>query len=422
MGPFDTALLSAAILATVPILLAGLGELVSERAGVLNVGLEGMMLCGAFFAFLGTDLTGSLPLGALCGASAGILLAALMAVLSVEAGADQIVVGIGLNVLASGATGFLYETVFASRGQVILPTMGSWAIPGLSSLPVVGETFFDAQPLTYLSYLAIPVVWFLLYRSNWGLAIRAAGELPEAVDVAGIDVRRVRWAATLFAGAMAGLGGAALSIGQTGIFTEGMTAGRGFLALAAVIFGKWRLAGVVFACSLFGSADALQLRLQASNLVPSQVWAAFALAVAVVLVFALVRRRRVGPSTSLGAALAIGVCVSLAIVQPHLGLPSQLLACLPLHPHPARSGRLRRPREAAARAGPAVPPGRCRCPLSLDRKDRTCRSPTSSSPTPMSSRWTRGDGSWATVRSRSAKTGSRQSTPPRRWEVGRRRR
>lgn len=329
MGPFDTALLDAAILATVPILLAGLGELVSERAGVLNVGLEGMMLCGAFFAFLGTDLTGSLPLGVLSGAGAGILLAALMAALSVEAGADQIVVGVGLNVLAAGATGFLYETIFAGRGQVVLPTMGSWAMPGLSSLPVVGGTFFDAQPLTYFSYLAIPAIWFLLYRSNWGLAIRAAGELPEAVDAAGIDVRRVRWAATLFAGAMAGLGGTVLSIGQTGIFTEGMTAGRGFLALAAVIFGKWRLAGVVFACSLFGSADALQLRLQASASVPSQVWVAFALAIAAILAFTLLRSRRIGPSTSLGAALAIAVCVALAILQPRLELPSQLWLAFP---------------------------------------------------------------------------------------------
>jgi simple sugar transport system permease protein len=329
MGIFDVALLTAAIVATVPILLAALGELISERAGVINVGLEGMMLFGAFFAFLGTDQTGSLLLGAVIGAGAGLLLAALMALLSIQAGADQIVVGIGLNVLALGATGFLYETIFAGSGQVVLPTMGNWTIPGLSELPVVGETFFEAQPLTYLAILLIPAVWFLLYRSNWGLSIRAAGEMPEAVDAAGVDVRRVRWAATLSAGALAGLGGAALSIGQTGLFTEGMTAGRGFLALAAVIFGKWRLGGVVFASCLFGSADALQLRLQASSSVPSQVWVAIALGIAVLLAVTLLRKRPLGVRGSVGLGILCAGCVVLAITKPHLNLPSQLWLAFP---------------------------------------------------------------------------------------------
>jgi len=328
LGIFDTALLTAAIVAAVPILFAGLGELVSERAGVLNVGLEGMMLFGAFFAFLGADMTGSLVLGVLIGVAAGVALAALMALLSVEAGADQIVVGIGLNVLAAGVTGYLYETAFGGD-QVILSTIGNWSVPGFDRLPVVGETFFDASPFTYLAILLVPTVWFLLYRSNWGLAIRAAGEMPEAVDAAGINVRGVRWAATLWAGALAGLGGATLSIGQTGVFTEGMTAGRGFLALAAVIFGKWRLGGVVLACSLFGSADAVQLRLQATSSVPSQVWVAIALAAGVAVGYALLRGRRLGVGASLAAAAVIGVALALAIAQPELNLPSQLWLAFP---------------------------------------------------------------------------------------------
>jgi simple sugar transport system permease protein len=329
MGIFDVALLTAAILATTPILLAGLGELVSERAGVLNVGLEGMMLFGAFFAFFGTDLTGNLLLGTLCGLAAGVLLAALMALLSVEAGADQIVVGIGLNVLAVGVTGFLYEELFSDRGQVILPTMSDWAIPGLSKLPVVGETFFDAQPLTYLAMALIPTVWFLLYRSNWGLAIRAAGEMPEAVDAAGVNVRRVRWAATMWAGALAGLGGATLSIGLTGLFTEGMTAGRGFLAFAAVIFGKWRLGGVVFACALFGSADALQLRLQASDSVPSQVWAAVGIGAGALLIVGLLRKRRLAARSAIGIAALGAIAIALAVIKPNISLPSQLWLAFP---------------------------------------------------------------------------------------------
>ena len=328
MGIFDTALLTAAIVATVPILFAGLGELVSERAGVLNVGLEGMMLFGAFFAFLGTEKTGSLPLGIVIGVAAGALLAALMALLSVEAGADQIVVGIGLNLLALGVTGYVYETVFGGD-QVILPTVGDWSIVGLDQLPVVGGPFFDASPLTYLAILLIPAVWFLLYRSNWGLAIRAAGEMPEAVDAAGVNVRGVRWAATIWAGALAGLGGATLSVGLTGVFTEGMTAGRGFLALAAVIFGKWRLSGVVLACALFGGADALQLRLQATDSVPSQVWIGIALIAGAMVGYALTRGRHLGLPATLAAAAVIGGCLALAIAKPQLNLPSQLWLAFP---------------------------------------------------------------------------------------------
>ncbi len=329
MGPFDAPLLAAAVIATVPILFAGLGELVSERAGVLNVGLEGMMLSGAFFAFLGAHLTGSILLGILIGAFSGTVLAALMALLSIDAGADQIVVGIGLNVLAAGVTGYLYATIFADGGQVVLATMSDWAIPGLSKLPVVGKAFFDVEPLIYLAYLLVPAVWYLLYRSNLGLAIRAAGELPEAVDAAGIDVRRVRWAATLWAGTLAGIGGAMLSVGQTGVFTEGMSAGRGFLALAAVIFGKWRLGGVIVACCLFGGADALQLRLQASNSVPTEVWVAIGLAIIIVVALALARRRRLGPGLSVVSAALIGGCVALALIAPNVSLPSQLWLAFP---------------------------------------------------------------------------------------------
>ncbi len=298
-------------------MLAASGELLAERAGVLNIGLEGMMLAGAFFAFLGTWATASVWLGVLAGLLAGATLAALMALLSIEARADQIVVGVGLNLLALGTTTFVYRAIFSGRTQVIVEHMR----PAL----------FGQIPLVYVAFLLVPAAWIFLYWTRPGLIVRATGEMPEAADVAGADVKRVRWLATLAAGGLAGMGGAFLTVGQLGLFIEGMSGGRGFLAVAAVIFGRWHPVGVLGACLVFGTADALQLRLQAAEFVPPAVWLLLAtVALSFPAAALLFRRMRRAHLLSLALALAAGVAALAGFfTAPRVVLPSQWWLALP---------------------------------------------------------------------------------------------
>lgn len=331
MVPFDAALLGASLVLATPILLAALGELVSERAGVVNVGLEGMMLMGAFFSFLVAWKSGSLALGVAGGIAAGIALAAVMGLLTITAKADQIVAGIGLLLLAAGLTSFLFEELTAGRDQVRLDRIDPLEIPLLSDIPEIGPALFDRDPIVYVAFLLVPAIWFLLYRTRWGLSIRSAGEAPAALDTAGVSVVGVRWAGVLTAGALAGLGGAFLSIAQLGLFQQNMTAGRGFLALAAVFFGRWHPLGVLAACLLFGAADALQLRLQGAGSVPSSVWVLVALVAAAYLAYRLWdRTRRPVAATALAVAGAVvAAAVVLSISPPEGRLPSQLWLALP---------------------------------------------------------------------------------------------
>ena len=328
MSPFDTALLGAAVALAIPILLPALGELISQRAGVMNVGLEGMLLFGAFFGFLVVERTGSSWLGLVAGMAGGMSLALVMAVLAVTFRADQIVVGVGINLIGAGVTIFLYRELFLERGQVSIDRMGSVAIPGLSEIPFIGQPLFDQSAVTYVTYLIIPAVAWALYRSRWGTAVRGSGELPEAVETAGINVNVIRYSAVLSAGLFAGLAGAFLSVVQVGIFIEGMTGGRGFLALAAVVFGKWTLRGTVGAALLFGAADALQLRLQNASEVPASVWYVLA---TVVLVIALVLVRRRGfvlQKTALPLLVVLAI-VTLGVSGMSLTVTAQLWLALP---------------------------------------------------------------------------------------------
>ena len=330
-GIFDAAWLAAAISLTTPVLFAALGETVAERTGIINVGLEGMMLTGAFFAFLVTWQTGSPWLGVLTGAAAGAVLGALMALLSIEAGADQIVTGVGLNILAFGVTTFVFEQIFAHRAQVILNAMTPLGIPGLQDLGGFGKALFRQPPLAYVAYLLVPALWLLLHRTSAGLALRAAGELPEAVETAGISVRAVRWAGTLAAGALAGVGGAYLSVVSLGLFLEGMSAGRGFIALAAVIFGRWRPVGVLAACLVFGGADSLQLRLQAAGSIPREVWIVAAAVPVVALAYALARGRlsRIERVDLVVGASVVSAGTVLAVIRPAWTIPPQLWLTMP---------------------------------------------------------------------------------------------
>jgi simple sugar transport system permease protein len=330
-GVFDAAWVAATIALATPVLFAALGETVAERTGTIDVGLEGMMLVGAFFGFLVSWQTGSPWLAVGAGLFAGAVLAALMAVLSIEARADQIVAGIGLNILAFGVTSFVFDQIFAHRGQVVLDSMAPLGIPGLEDLGGIGKALFHQPPLLYVAYLLVPALWFLLYRTNAGLALRAAGELPEAVDTAGVSVRAVRWAGVLTAGALAGVGGAYLSVVSLGLFVQGMSAGRGFIALAAVIFGRWRPFSVLVACLVFGGADALQLRLQAEESIPREVWVVAAAIPLVALCVMVARRGRSSINRAdvfVGIALA-AACTSLAVIRPDWSVPSQLWLTMP---------------------------------------------------------------------------------------------
>jgi general nucleoside transport system permease protein len=252
-------LLEAAVRTATPILIASIGETVTERSGVINIGMEGCIIAGAFAAFA----VGAAPAtGYLAAASAGSLVGAVLVVFSVLLRRDQVIVGAALTMLALGLTG----TLFRARGgssSVIVATEPAMIVPGLSGIPVVGKALF-AQPLiTYLAIALVPLTWWFLYRTHAGLAVRAVGDAPEAAEAAGVHVKAVQGFAVLLGCALGGIAGGALVLAQAGTFAEGMSAGRGFLAIAVVALGRWRPAGVAIASVVFGSAMALQFVVQA---------------------------------------------------------------------------------------------------------------------------------------------------------------
>ncbi len=248
---------------SVPYLFAAAGGIVSERAGVIALTLEGFMLTGAFCAALGSYYSGSPWVGILAGIGGGLLAALLHALATIRYRADQVVVGIAMNLLAVAVTRFFLRLAFDSSSN-------SPRVPGFG-----GEAFTSgalatlANPLVWLGMLTMALVAWTLYRTPFGLRVRAAGEKPEAALSVGVPVRRVRWLAVALSGMCASLGGVYLALDQHQ-FTDGMTAGRGFIALAAVIFGKWDPKRVTIACLLFAAAETMQIRLQALQLVPSQ--------------------------------------------------------------------------------------------------------------------------------------------------------
>jgi simple sugar transport system permease protein len=253
-----TALLVAAVVSTTSLLLAALGGVIAERAGVFSIGLEGYMLSGAFAGFAVSASSGRWA-GLAAAAGAGALIALIHAVLCVTMRLNQIVAGIVLTILALGATTFANEAIFGiESSQVSVSGFGNWAIPLLSDIPVVGPALFDQTLFTYLAVVLLALVTLFLRRSRRGLAVRAVGEYPSAAEARGISVVRTRYAAVIASGVLAGLGGAVLSLAVVNSFTANMTNGRGFVALAAVIFARWQPLGAAAACLLFGLADASQ--------------------------------------------------------------------------------------------------------------------------------------------------------------------
>jgi simple sugar transport system permease protein len=232
--------------------LAALGEWVAERAGTLNISVEGMILNGAFTAALGSHLTGNLVVGLLFGVGGGLLVALVQGTMSHRFGANQFVVGLALNVLVIGLTAFVDAQI---EPQVQIARV--WNVPVLSSLPLVGPALFGQTWPQYLLYPLVPIGWWLVYRTRWGLEVRTAGENPQAGDVSGIDVNKRRREAVAVCGLCSGLAGAYLTLGQTGSFTADGVSGRGFLALAAVIFGGWTLKGAIGGALVFGFFQAL---------------------------------------------------------------------------------------------------------------------------------------------------------------------
>ena len=294
------AFLEATVRTATPLALAALGESVTERAGVINIGLEGAIMAGAFGALVGAGLApglGGATLGFAVGALAGLLAAALFAAFAVGLRADQIITGTAVTLASLGLTGTLYRTIYGETGAALTtPTTPPLAIPGLSAIPLLGRALFAQPPATYLLYLLVPAVAWWSARTHAGLALRAVGERPDAAVAAGIRPRRVQLAATLFGGALGGLAGATLVLAQAGTFAEGMSAGRGFIAIAIVVLGRWHPVGVAAAALLFGAASALQYLFQAMGWpLPYQLFLALPY-VLTLLVLASVSARAAAPA------------------------------------------------------------------------------------------------------------------------------
>ena len=257
-----SALIAAMLRFATPLTLAALGGIVSERSGVVNIGLEGMMLMGAFFGILGSDLTGSWVLGLLLGMAAGGVLALVHAAFSIHLRADQIVSGTAINLLALGITGYVYVDHYGDQGTPDdIARVPDIRLPVIEDIPFVGDAIGHANLLTWLALVLVGVLSVILFRTARGLRLRSVGEHPRAAETAGISVYGTRYVAVVTSGMLAALGGAYLSIAFLGSFNEGMTQGRGFIALAAVIFGNWRPVGALAAALLFGFSSALAQRL-----------------------------------------------------------------------------------------------------------------------------------------------------------------
>lgn len=261
---FIVSLLAGTIRLATPILLPALGQIYTQKAGILNLGVEGTMTIGAVSGFICAYLSGSLWLGLLAGIFFGALWSSIMAWLSVTMRANQVIAGIGLNTLGAGVAVYAYRVVFGI--QSLPPQVDPFSsvhIPILSKIPVIGPIFFQHNILVYLSFFMVFVTWFVMERTTFGLKIKAVGEHPRAADSKGISVAKVRYSAVILGGAYAGAAGAFMSIGYMNMFTEAIISGRGFIAVSVVIFARFMPVKVIWGALLFGFASALQIRLQA---------------------------------------------------------------------------------------------------------------------------------------------------------------
>ena len=259
-----SALIAAMLRFATPLTLAALGGVLSERSGVINIGLEGMMLMGAFFGIFGADLTGSWLLGAVIGMASGAAMGLVHAVLSISLRADQVVGGTAINLLAVGITGYVFVAHYGQQGTPgDVPRVPEVSLPGIKEIPFVGDAIGEASLLTWVALILVPLLALYLFRTPGGLRLRSVGEKPRAADSVGVPVMRTRYFAVVSSGILAALGGVYLSIALVGSFNPLMTDGRGFIALAAVIFGNWRPGGALAGALLFGFSSAVAQRLPA---------------------------------------------------------------------------------------------------------------------------------------------------------------
>jgi simple sugar transport system permease protein len=267
LGKLETVVVWSALFASMlrfatPLMFAAIGGMISERSGVVNIGLEGMMLMGAFFGIMAADKLDSWVLGLLVGVLSGGAMALLHAIWSIHFRADQIISGFAINFLALGLTGYLFIDIYGQEGTPTdIPSIPNVRLAFLDGVPFFGDVLGNLNLMIWIALLLVPLSWVVLFKTPLGLRLRAVGEHPRAADTVGIDVYRIRYGAVITSGMLAAAGGAFLSIGFVGSFNENMTAGRGFIALAAVIFGNWRPFGAAAACLLFGFSSALAQRL-----------------------------------------------------------------------------------------------------------------------------------------------------------------
>jgi len=288
----NVGLFAATLRMATPLVFAALGGIFSERVGVVNIALEGMMLTGAFTGVLASFYTGNAWLGVLGAVLAGGLLGLLHALLTVKFVGNQIVSGTGINILSVGITAYLSQVIWGSRGaSKSVNGLGTISIPLLKDIPILGEILGSTTPLVYIMLILVVLTYVVLFRTPTGLRIRAVGEHPAAADTAGINVYRIKYLFLMVSGMLAALGGAFLSLGQLNFFVSSMTGGRGFIALAAMILGGWMPFGTLGAGLLFGFTDALQMRLQGTELLAPQIIQAIPYIVTVVVLAGFVRKR-----------------------------------------------------------------------------------------------------------------------------------
>jgi len=290
-----TGVLSATMRLATPLIYGTIGENFSERAGVLNLGIEGMMLMGASTGFLVGYSSGNLWLGVIAAAMIGVLLGMIMAFLTVSIGAQQHVAGLGLTIACSGFSFYIYRVTIENVGgvQPHVEPFATIPIPYLSQIPILGKVLFDQHALAYLGLILVPVSAFILFRTRFGLALRAVGENPNAAATAGIDVFKMRYLCLCIAGALSAIGGAWLSLAQSGMFLPGLTQGRGWVCIALVVFANWSPFRVLAGALLFGGIDAVQLSLQSVGWqIPYQLFLMLPYVLTIAALIAVSRRAR----------------------------------------------------------------------------------------------------------------------------------
>ncbi|MEW8956068.1 ABC transporter permease [Clostridium sp.] len=269
-------IIAATLRLATPLIFASLGGIFSEKSGVVNIALEGIMTAGAFFAVLGSYLTGSPWLALLFAMAGGLAFAALHAYLSIHLQADQVISGVGINVFSSALVGFLVFKVFGTPSQSASVTSMPYPKEFFAKIPLIGSLLAELNWFVWMALILVIVCSFVLFKTPFGMRLRAVGEHPKAADTLGVSVYKIRYAAVLLSGVLGGLGGATLSIGIMDLYRENMVSGRGYIALAALIFGNWKPKNAMFACLLFGFAEALQLYAKGWGLgIPQEFFAAF---------------------------------------------------------------------------------------------------------------------------------------------------